>query len=90
MGAELDLFKEIWLEREHKCSVCGEPLPIFYHGYMSHCISKGSRPDLKLLKENIDILCLDDHRLWENSKWYIKPMGKWKWLFNKYERLKKM
>ena len=95
VGKELDLFHEIWDERPHKCSIstCGELLPIFNVRYMSHCVSKGSYPELRLVKENIDILCFSCHQLWENSKWYLENSGQfpeWEWLFDKYVKLKQV
>lgn len=57
------LFLEIWKERPHLCSECGkrlgeDPLPIFF----SHIKSRGAHPELKMDKNNIELLCSACHR----------------------------
>ena len=64
---ELELFKEIWAERPHKCSVCGEVLPVFTVRFFAHVLSKGSRPDLRLEKENILIMCYPHHWTYDHA-----------------------
>lgn len=56
------LFLEIWGERPHYCAECNsylgeEPLAIFF----SHNHSRGARPDLKMDKNNITLLCRECH-----------------------------
>jgi hypothetical protein len=65
---EKQLFLEIWNERFHYCEnknchkwLGYEPKAIFF----SHRKSKGSYPELRLCKENIDLLCADCHRTYE-------------------------
>ena len=59
---EAELFKEIWAERAHICSHRGRQLPSPMRvGYFSHIHSKGARPDLRLCKDNIELLCLECH-----------------------------
>lgn len=59
---EAALFKEIWEEREHICINCkvylGEE-PIVH--YFSHRLGKKAHPELRLDKDNIDLLCRDCH-----------------------------
>lgn len=57
MGKLKDLYAELWYEREHCCSNCGEWIatPVVHN--FSHIRSKGARPDLKYDKDNIEILC---------------------------------
>lgn len=57
------LFEEIWREREHICVKCGkslggEPRAIFF----SHIKSRGSYPELKMDKNNIELLCSACHK----------------------------
>ena len=75
---ELDLFREIWEEREHVCKNCGDELSEnvsirdFIH-YFSHQKTKGAYPELRLDKTNIDLNCPTCHDLWEfadRSKFY--------------------
>lgn len=66
---ERELFLSIWLKRPHKCENCctylGEEPKTFY---FSHIKSKGAYPELRLVEENIEILCLNCHQAWENNK----------------------
>lgn len=57
------LFEEIWKERPHVCVKCGkllgdEPRAIFF----SHIKSRGSHPELKMDKNNIELLCSACHK----------------------------
>lgn len=67
-SGEKELFGEIWNERPHYCEnkncnafLGHEPLIQFF----SHRKSKGARPDLRLDKSNIDLLCSKCHHEWE-------------------------
>jgi hypothetical protein len=64
-SGELELFKKIWSERPHVSEISGKPLGKFNVCYFSHVISKGSRPDLRDLKENILLMTFEEHQLWE-------------------------
>lgn len=60
------LFLEIWKERPHKCVHCGknlgeEPKAI----YFSHIKSRGAHPELKMDKNNIELLCAECHYEWD-------------------------
>lgn len=70
--SEKDLFKEIWEEREHKCNECWKYLQEAKAHNFSHIKSKWSRPDLRLDKSNIEILCFRCHfkkDMWLDYKW---------------------
>lgn len=62
MGKYKDLYKTIWSERPHRCEVCGYPIhePVVHN--FAHIHSKGARPDLKMDKSNIRILCSSVNR----------------------------
>lgn len=63
---ELDMFKEIWEERPHYCIECGIFLGNELNvSYFSHRKSKGSSPELRLNKDNIDLLCKEHHHQWD-------------------------
>jgi hypothetical protein len=69
---EKDLFLEVWNEREHKCNECWKYLKEAKAHNFSHIRSKGARPDLRLDKSNIEILCFACHFLkdhWLKYKW---------------------
>ena len=66
---ERKLFLEIWLKRPHICENCLVNLgdePLTFH--FSHIKGKGAYPELRLVEENIELLCLDCHRAWELNK----------------------
>jgi 5-methylcytosine-specific restriction endonuclease McrA len=64
---ELAMFLEIWQERKHECEHCGRPLLAFKVHYFDHVKPKGSYPELKLDKNNIQLLC----HFWDDKKgWY--------------------
>lgn len=70
---EYNVFLEIWNEREHICTNCKQSLDRFVSEetgnpsamLFSHIKSKGSRPDLRNNKGNIELLCPDCHHLYE-------------------------
>lgn len=64
---ELAMFLEIWQERKHECEHCGRPLLAFKVHYFDHVKPKGTYPELRLVKENIQLLC----HYWDNTHgWY--------------------
>lgn len=91
---EAELFKEIWndLEVEERVSfVTGFSLPDQHEMrtyYFSHVLSKGSRPELRLVKENIVLMTLREHQQWEFEKHKIKNDPQWKKVFDLAEKLK--
>lgn len=65
---ELEMFCEIWEERPHYCSNtnCGRFLGNEMNiQFFSHRKSKGAYPELRLCKDNIDLLCSDCHHIYE-------------------------
>jgi len=55
-------YKEIWEEREHRCTICSDKI----YGelkslYMDHIVEKSVRPELRYEKGNIAILCQHCH-----------------------------
>jgi hypothetical protein len=55
-------YLEIWKERPHRCECCGkellgEPLTVYFH----HLLEKERYDELRHIKENIMLLCADDH-----------------------------
>jgi len=67
---EGELFVQIWSERAHVCTNCGDPLgdepqSIFF----SHTIRKGKEERLRLDPNNIFLECFDCHHIWDNGTW---------------------
>lgn len=70
--SEKDMFKEIWQERNHNCEECWKYLREAKAHNFSHIKSKWSRPDLRMDKDNIKILCFRCHfknDMWLDYKW---------------------
>ena len=59
-------YQEIWKERPHNCVNCSRYLgENLQPHFMSHILSKGAYPQLRWVKENINVLCLGCHNKWE-------------------------
>lgn len=61
-SGEKGLFIEIWGERPHYCTACGKWLgyePKTH--YFSHIKAKSVHPELRLDKNNIQLLCFECH-----------------------------
>jgi len=66
---EYKVFLEIWEERDHICTNCkmnldrfvdeetGNPYPMLF----SHIKSKGAYPELRLVKSNVNLECMECH-----------------------------
>lgn len=72
-GSEKDLFLEVWNERKHECVKCSKKLHEPKSHNFSHIKSKGSRPDLRYNKDNIEILCFACHFLHDHGLRYKWP-----------------
>jgi len=87
------VFLEIWKEREHISFVSGEPLNYNFHPSMffvfSHVLSKGSCPALKLVKEFIVLMTMEEHRIWENYRYQVEDDPKWSKVFELFRIAKK-
>jgi hypothetical protein len=70
----IDIFDEIWHERERKCFVTGVDLSwaygtYFYVNCFAHVLAKGKNkyPKYKRLKENIVLVTPSVHMLYDNG-----------------------
>lgn len=67
-SGEGEMFLKIWSERKHICSCCdkklGDELNV---SYMSHLLSKGAYPSLRLDERNIMIKCTECHYEYGNG-----------------------
>lgn len=63
---EREMFLEIWQERPHVCVKCGRPLGDIPHAaFFSHKKSKGAYPELRLVKNNVELVCFTCHQKYE-------------------------
>lgn len=58
---ELLMFKEIWDEREKQCEHCKIELTVWHPILFHHIRSKGAHCELRLVKENIALICAECH-----------------------------
>ena len=85
---ELELFKEIWSERPHKCVVCDAVLPVFTVRFFAHLLSKGSNPAMRLDKNNIEIMCFPHHYKLDHETNRAREDSKYDKIFEKIDKLK--
>jgi hypothetical protein len=85
---ELNLFKEIWRERLHRCEITNQPV-FFAPITFAHVLSKGAWPELRLCKSNIILASPEVHQLWDfGDRTTLKSKPEWQWLFLLEEHLK--
>lgn len=87
---QMELFKEIWKEREHKSQVHinGEEQDIFFDPWcFAHVLGKGPYPAFKLKKENIVLMTPAQHDLFDNRTHLAKKMSDFDWIFKLREKL---
>ena len=70
---ELEIFKQIWEEREHFCYVCNSPLYVFDVWNFAHLLSNKSYPAFRLYKPCIQLLCRDHHSEYDTRGTIDKP-----------------
>lgn len=59
---QVELFREIWEERNHYCEVCWNHIQEPKTYCFAHILSKWRYPEYKFLKQNIALVCsLDCH-----------------------------
>jgi len=92
---ELDIFKQIWELRPHTCTICLTPIVRFDHNNFAHILSKGAYKKLRLVIENISLLChskIGDgcHNKYDTKSMedLIKQNQRWKILQLKAQELK--
>lgn len=86
---ELDMFEEIWDERQHVSEVSGEPLgDILDPWFFAHLLPKGSYPAYRLRKENIILLTKKEHTQLDHSVHTIKNDPNWEFVFRLRDDLK--
>jgi hypothetical protein len=84
-----DFFWEVWSERAPYSEVSGrflgsEPLAHFF----SHILPKSTYPAGKYDKENIALITMDEHTLWENYQHKLKDRPEWRAMFEKQAQLR--
>jgi len=92
---ELELFKEIWEEREHYCFICSKPILEAVVSNFMHVVAKGKSGALRLVKENIVIGCHDFqsscHEIWDKKpRSTIKDNPMWSKMFELEEEMKQL
>ena len=86
---QVHTFIEIWKERKHVSEVSGARLgPEMRTFYFSHVLPKSTYSLGRTDKDNIILMTLEEHTLWEHHKSKIQNDSKWKWVFERAEQLK--
>lgn len=87
--SQIELFQEIWNEREHVSELSGKYLGDEMNAwFFAHILSKGSNPQLKYNKENIMLLTQDEHWQVDQNTHLAKQDPLYKPFFDKAEKLK--
>lgn len=66
--------KEIWEDREQKSFISGIHIPRFSPGHMAHVLPKGKYPEKKYDPDNIVLLTLEEHRLFDQGTEHQRKM----------------
>jgi hypothetical protein len=89
---EAEMFRRIWEVRPHVSEVSGKKLldygHKFWYSQFAHVVSKGARPDLRLVESNIILMTFDEHFTWDNHRHLLKGKEEWKWVFDRYESIR--
>lgn len=71
---QLEMFWQIWAERNHECAVCKKQIWKFDHWCMAHIIAKQQWVGFKLYADNIIILCRDCHESYDKKSTKNNPL----------------
>ena len=72
-----ETYEQVFNSRPHECEECGRGLPDVFRDengmvvarwQYSHILGKGAFPEFRNDPRNINLLCLDDHQMWEWGK----------------------
>mgnify|MGYP006935522973 CR=1 FL=1 len=89
---EIALLDRLMEERGPFSEISGVPLPPKgtpqYHFCLSHILSKGEYPELRLEDFNVILITPAEHRLWHEAKWTLKDKPEWRWVLEKEAALK--
>jgi hypothetical protein len=93
----IDLYQEIWEERDHTSFVSDKRIPFFSLSNFSHCLAKGQGkyPKFKYYKKNIVLLLPYEHFLVDSGTIDLRakyqkenPSCDWERLYNLQAELK--
>jgi len=86
---ELDMFQEIWAERQHYSEVSGEYLgETLDVSFFAHILPKGTYGNYRLRKENIILLTKKEHYQLDHAVHEIKDKEEWEFVFRLRKDLK--
>jgi hypothetical protein len=86
---EMELFKELWESRKHRCYVTGRELE-FSHMICFHILGKGAFPSYRLNPSNIIFVNAEYHMDWHSMsrEALMKKDPRWVRVFKLYDSLK--
>ncbi len=89
---EIALLDRLMEERGPFSEISGVPLAPKgtprYHYALSHILSKGEYPELRLEDFNIVLMTPEEHEAWHKRKWTLRERPEWRWVFEKEAALK--
>lgn len=90
MGAEMDLYKEIWVERPHVSQVTPDVEIFFDPQVFMHVLPKGGYPRFKLLKQNIVLATPQQHHVYDFMTDLARKTPAFDWVFELQEVLRQL
>jgi len=84
---EIDLYREIYNERDHRCEVCGELITAFNPVNYAHILPKGSYGFFRIRKKNIRLMCFGCHYKFDHQTHMAKANPLFNWVFKLQEQL---
>ena len=89
---EIAMLDRLMEERGPFSEISGVPLPPkgtpMYHHVLSHILSKGEYPELRLEDFNVILITPEEHEAWHTRKWTLRERPEWRWVFEKEAALK--
>ncbi len=60
-------YRFCWKHKPHICEECMKPLKEYSATYISHIRTRGAFPEMAFDCRNVNILCFEHHKQWENG-----------------------
>lgn len=90
--SQLEMFEEIWAEREHVSELSGKPLlpkgHCQWHWQFLHVLSKSSYPSYRLNKDNIMLGLPEEHAIQERFPIFVEKRDKLRREYHEYRKVR--
>jgi hypothetical protein len=89
MAGEKELFREIWEKRDHISEISGEHLGNEAKAhFFAHIIPKGGYPGFRLREDNIVLMTMEEHHMYDHATHKAKQDVRFDWVFEVADKLK--